>query len=310
MLKKLLLCLLPTYLFSCMWIDGTTIDGEFTGKGSYVRSLMINRSIEYDTPSTKLENILKYEKRDELSTRKLKEHDAVLLLLKGDYKASIEALLKLEKEYPKQYSIASNLGTAYELNGENEKALTWIKRGLKRNSESHYGSEWIHVLILETKIKLESNPTFLEHHQIITLPKKFNLSTQIEINDHNYTVKKIQRDIAYQLGERTVFVKPKDAIVADLLFTLARTSAQTSIVEEGIKYLNMAQLYGFQNPKLLKETKSFYRHIIENTSLFDKVKKWFNFDIVIIMSISISSFLIVFILLKRVVMVIYRKFKK
>ena len=308
-MKKLLLFLLPTYLFSCMWIDGTTIDGEFTNKGSYIRAEMIDSSIEYYTPSTKLQNILKYEKRDELSKSELKEHDAVILLLKGDYEASIEALLAIEKEYPKQYSVASNLGTVYELNGDNKNALIWIKRGLQRNPDSHYGSEWVHVLILETKIKLATKPNFLEHHQIITLPKKFNLSTKIEINKKNYSIQKLQRAIEYQLRERTIFVKPKDAIVADLLFTLAKISAQTSIVEEAIKYLDMAQLYGFKNSKLLKETKSFYMDILENTSLSYKIEKWLSFDIVVL-SIFISFFLIVYILLKRVIMKIYRKSKK
>ena len=308
-MKKLLLLLLPSYLFSCMWINGTTIDGNFTNRGAYVMSLMINDSIKHNSPSTSLENILKNEKRDELSKRELKEHDAVILLLKGDYEASIEALLAIEKEYPKQYSVASNLGTAYELRGDNKNALTWIKRGLQRNSDSHYGSEWVHVLILKTKIKLVTKPNFLQHHQIITMPKKFNLGTKIEINNKNYSIQQIQRAIEYQLRERTIFVKPKDAVVADLLYTLARISAQTSIVEEAIKYLDMAQLYGFKNSKLLKERKSFYMDILENTSLSYKIEKWLSFDIVVL-SIFISFFLIVYILLKRVIMKIYRKFKK
>ena len=309
MIKKLLLFLLPTYLFSCLWIDGTTIDGDFTNEGSYVKSLMINDSIEHHSPASKLEDILKYEKRDKLSRRELKEHDAVILLLKGEYDASIDAFLKLVEEYPNQYSLASNLGTAYELNAKNQDALKWIKKGIALNADSHYGSEWVHVLILETKIKLESNPDFLQEHQIISLPKKFNLTTQLEINDNNYTIQEIQRAIEYQLRERTVFVKPQDAVVAVLLFTLARISAQISIVEEGIKYLDMAQLYGFKNVKLWEETKRSYMDIIENTSLFYKIEKWFTFDIVI-MSIFISFFLIVYILLKRGIVKIYRKFKK
>jgi len=48
-----------------------------------------------------------------------------------------------------------DLGTAYELAGKNEPALRWIREGLRRNPNSHKGTEWLHVKILEAKIEQE-----------------------------------------------------------------------------------------------------------------------------------------------------------
>ena len=49
------------------------------------------------------------------------------------------------KKYPNEYVVIANLGTTYELMGNNEKALEYIKKGMKLNPRSHNGSEWIHV---------------------------------------------------------------------------------------------------------------------------------------------------------------------
>ena len=82
-------------------------------------------------------------------------------------KEAIELLEELEKKSPGQYAVAANLGTAYELNGDNRKALEWIKKGVERNPESHFGTEWLHVKILEAKIAIEQNPEWLSNHSVL-----------------------------------------------------------------------------------------------------------------------------------------------
>ncbi len=55
-------------------------------------------------------------------------------------------------QHPNDYSIIANLGTAYELTGNDEKALELIRKAVAINPNSHYNSEWIHVRILEEKV--------------------------------------------------------------------------------------------------------------------------------------------------------------
>jgi hypothetical protein len=53
----------------------------------------------------------------------IRENDAaVRLVLKGDVPAALEMLKKIEVEHPGLYATAANLGTCYELSGDDEKS--------------------------------------------------------------------------------------------------------------------------------------------------------------------------------------------
>jgi hypothetical protein len=78
-MKKILLFLLPTFLFSCIWIDGTTIDGEH--KYVSYHSSMLEQSVHRHSSKTKLDGILRAEKRETYSKEDKKEHNAVISLL-------------------------------------------------------------------------------------------------------------------------------------------------------------------------------------------------------------------------------------
>ena len=308
-MKKLLFILFPSLLLSCMWIDGTTIDGEYTNDASTFEVKWMKKTISSHNTQTKLKNILEYSDTKERSKNEQEEFDAIVLLLKGNYEQSIEKLLTLDKQLNNKYSIASNLGTAYELSGNNIKALKWITEGIKRDANSHYGTEWLHQLILKTKIKLQENPNWLKTNRIIPLPSKFDRKSNIIIENKTYNINEIQKALNYQLRERVIFVKPKDIIVADLFYTLARISAQTSSVEKGLGYLKLSELYGFSQPELLKKREEFYTHIKENPSLtyyFHKIFKSENFAVVALLSIIG----ILFILLKRLFIFLYKKIFK
>jgi tetratricopeptide (TPR) repeat protein len=265
---------------------------------------MLEQSVHRYSSKTKLDNILSAEKRETYSKEDKKEHNAVISLLKGEYDVAIEQLLEIEKLHPNQYSIASNLGTAYELNGDNEKALAWIKKGIKRDVNSHYGTEWLHQHILKLKIKLAENPNFLQTSRAIPIEGKFNLQSKITFDNSIYTVEEIKKALHYQLRERTIFVKPKEIIVADLFYALALIEAETSTVEEAIKYLSLAELYGFSNPTLLAEKKAHYTHIKENPSIFYIPKS--KIEDFIPNVIFFSLFFIILILLYRFVKWLWR----
>ena len=309
-MKKILLLLLPTFLFSCIWINGTTIEGEhnFQSSGHFYAS-MLQRTIKEKSPQSTIENILENRKNKTISGNELSEDDAVILMLQGKYDDSIKKLLKLNKLYPNKYSIASNLGTAYELNGENEKALKWITEGIRRDANSHYGTEWLHQLILKLKIEESQNKNLLQTKRAIPLPLKFNLDDNISINNQTHPIYDIQKALNYQLRERLIFVKPTEQIVADLLYTQARIEAQVSTVEEGLEYLKLAELYGFANPKLLEEKRAYYQDIIDHPSLSYYPASLSNPNRVgeVAVSIALIALLaIVLILLKRFIFAIWK----
>jgi len=77
---------------------------------------------------------------------------AVAFVHQGKYSEAIALLQELERRYPGKYQVAANLGTAFELSGDNKQALQWIREGIRRNPKSHEGTEWLHVAILEAKL--------------------------------------------------------------------------------------------------------------------------------------------------------------
>ncbi len=151
---------------------------------------------------------------------------AVALVFSGKYSKAIDILKGLEARYPGQFRTAANLGTALELAGDNEKALHWIKEGIKRNPEDHGGTEWLHVKILEAKLAIAQNKDWLRTHRVLGvdfgdgyLPN----DSSVVIKDHLGNVRtqaEAKRAIEYQLRERLKFVAPPDAVVADLFFAV------------------------------------------------------------------------------------------
>ncbi len=147
---------------------------------------------------------------------------AVARLLTRRNADAIELLNEAEKRFPGRAIVAANLGTAYELSGKDAEALRWIREGVSRDPKEHFGSEWLHVKILEAKLELAKDPDWLETHTVLgisfgkeelpVMPKSLPLNEK----GAERAPKDIGEAIWYQLQERTKFVRPPDAIVADL----------------------------------------------------------------------------------------------
>ena len=139
-----------------------------------------------------------------------------VLIELGKYAEAIRLYLDIERVHPNRYSTASNIGTAYELIGQNKEALKWIKKAIQIDPKSHEGSEWLHVKILEAKLKGDSaiNGSFLINTSFGEAPVPITGLSKDWLNILRY-------HLFYQLNERISFVKPKDKIVATLLFEFA-----------------------------------------------------------------------------------------
>lgn len=158
----------------------------------------------------------------------------------GKRETAIKLLQALYEKYPAEYNIVANLGTAYELTGENEKALTLLKRAVEINPASHHGSEWIHIKILEEKVK--STPGY---NKIInlTVPNDYREWLTGQFYDKSMKADSLMIQLAYQLHERIGFVAPTDPIVGQLVLDFADLVAITHPPYKALEFYRFATTY-------------------------------------------------------------------
>ncbi len=149
---------------------------------------------------------------------------AVNLGYLGRYQEALEILKKLQVKNPTDYNIAANLGTTYELLGKNELALQFIKKGLQLNPDSHEGSEWVHVKILEAKLNMAGQPDWIYKNRVLETGVKFDSKESDALNDKAW-------DVEYQLQERIPFTPFPDALLANVFDELGDLYATQQSVE-------------------------------------------------------------------------------
>ena len=144
---------------------------------------------------------------------------AVLLLKSGKTAIALDILEQLAKHYPDEYQIAANLGTAYELNGMNQKAFEFIQHGMDLNPNSHGGSEWVHLRILKTKLELVEDSLYLRNHSVLNLSEKDKKDSTI------------REQILIQVRERFPFSPGPNQIMANIFIDLADCFANSASIE-------------------------------------------------------------------------------
>ncbi|QEC40882.1 tetratricopeptide repeat protein [Pseudobacter ginsenosidimutans] len=164
---------------------------------------------------------------------------AVAQLKVGDKAKGLQILQDLYRSYPNEYNIVANLGTAYELNGDKTKALECLKKAVAINPLSHFGSEWIHVRILEEQ--LAATPDY---------KKIINLNTgnfQDWLTDKTYRFPRpadsLKLQIAYQLHERIAFIAPPNAVIGQLVTDFGDIVAKTDSLGAAFEFYQFALKY-------------------------------------------------------------------
>lgn len=197
---------------------------------------------------------------------------AVALLHLGKAAEAVEAFEALERERPGVYQTAANLGTAYELAGRNADALQWIREGIRRNPQSHDGTEWLHVAILEAKLAQARDPNWLATHSVLGVdfgsdarprtPKPYPNG-----NDGKpVTAKELREALEYQLMERRQFVGPPDPYVADLFFDWANVVALTASLEEAVDLYDEALRFGVVRKALAEKRRAYMQDVIHDAT--------------------------------------------
>ena len=181
----------------------------------------------------------------------------------GQAAEAVTLLEQIEAEKPGLYVTAANLGTAYELTGNNEKALEWIPaRGIARNARAHEGTEWLHVRILQAKLALKDDPKWLASNSILGARAS---SDPADISAVGNRGEKLFRDqvkaaLIYQLHERLQFVPPPDAVVGSLLLDLGELLSTEPTGVGGAKsvfQLAANYLHGLPNVESLQQNTDF-----------------------------------------------------
>lgn len=197
---------------------------------------------------------------------------AVALIHLGRAKEAIPLLETLEKERPGTYQTAVNLGTALELAGQDENALKWISEGIRRNPESHQGTEWLHLRILEAKLALAKNPDWLRSHSPLdgevhgptgnAASPEWRAQGVAGTAGRELPLKEVRRAIEYQLTERLQFVKPPEPIVGELMLELASLVALDDSVERALPVLKQAKEFRPVRAELLALRTAHFRDLI------------------------------------------------
>jgi tetratricopeptide (TPR) repeat protein len=198
----------------------------------------------------------------------------VQLIYLGEYEKAKRVYREIERLSPDRYRTASNLGTVYELLGQNDSALIWIRKAVALNPHSHGGSEWIHIKILKYKLRGETKPGSS------LLGVNFG-TEELPSNPYRLDLRKLSEHLQRQLKERTKLVPPKDPVVGRLYFDLGNITAQTFSAEAALPYYKAALEYGHDTPLLqtriaamedLANSFSLERTIHENR---DKLREYF-----------------------------------
>lgn len=263
----LLLFLLPSCASACLWVHGTTLDGEARRASGF----MVDRELRNAMQGRPLPLIdLRIPDDGDASAADKMETAAVEKVVNGDFLGAIADLEKLEQETLGKYSVAANLGTAYELAGDNEKALKWITAGIGRNADSHLGTEWLHEAILRAKLDAAKRPANAPMPHILNVPERMDKGTLIQAGGKDYSAEQVQKALHYQLHERLAFVKPKDPYVADLLYSYALIEANLGVVEGGLGLLRLSKEYGFPDEALMQ----LHEKRFESILLFAQIRWW------------------------------------
>ncbi|WP_291722525.1 tetratricopeptide repeat protein [Bernardetia sp.] len=239
----LILCMLYNPSMACLnYFYGTDKDGH-THEMTYVLKDFFYKNFNTQKHLNSLRELNKKLEKEH-SYKYLSDYSVTLMKL-GKTDIAVDILQVLHYHYPNDYKIVANLGTAYELNSELDSALKYIKKGIKLNPNSHGGSEWIHVKILEAKQKITQNPSYLSQNSILAL-------SETQKND-----KEVYTQINIQLRERFPFSSPPNDVMAHLLIELAECSENV----ESVEYANA----------LYKMVKNYYKY--DSDYLDEKIKE-------------------------------------
>lgn len=260
-LLLLALLLVPVPSPACLWIYGTRLDGsevEMNGE-SMADAVGMEMNMLTGEPGWHqqvLEDSVGWaQDLADTNDYTIRNNYAVTLLRLGHFTEALSIFQGIEREIPGLYETASNIGTTYELLGRNDSALHWIKEGMRRNPESHKGTEWLHVRILEARMAMRGNPEWLRHNTVLGLDfgdGAVPVTPRIPAGYPEPDAGNLKLALYYQLKERLRLTGAPDPLTADLLVDLGNTMVLGGdALQVVVEVYSLALKYGAPHPELL-----------------------------------------------------------
>jgi tetratricopeptide (TPR) repeat protein len=224
-----LLCaiLLNNLAFACGNQYGFTLDGKRVHTRYFFLS---NRMLNFDkiqlNKKLKALNLIVIEGNDDFKTW---SNIALNLMKLGDADSSIQILRPLLNNYPNEYNLMANLGTAFELTGQLDSALYYISKGYEINPNSHLKSEWVHVAILKAKIEERKHKGWLKSNSVLDLDDLIK-----RVGDDSRGSNKVSQEMFLQIRTRAPFTPSPNKILANILETLGDFNMEVGTYENSI----------------------------------------------------------------------------
>lgn len=268
----------------------------------------ITSEVPYERQFLDKEKLEIYHHRQRYEYHRTKDLDFLsnrgyILIVLGKYNEAIKQLKEIESIQPGRYSTYSNMGTAFEMAGNNTEAIQWIEKALKADPKGRLSSEWIHINILKTHIK---GDRYISSMNLIGQDFGNEESPKSSLTPNELKTLKMQ--LYDQLKERMALVKPKDKIIAQLLFDLGNVTFLEGKKKDAMEEYQMAKKYGFDDPILNKRLYLYPSDLLkvdEKEAIHAADTKEFR-EIVIGVSLAalLLSGLIIFIFRKKVILML------
>lgn len=166
---------------------------------------------------------------------------AIALLYLRNYSEALEVMEKVYEKFPREYSVVATYAACLELNGKFEDALSYLKKAVRIKPDSHRGSEWIHIKILEDFISEQPNV-----YSVID----FDFGTDsipVLLNKTKFHLDTLASHLALQMRERIYFIPGHNPAFGKLYFDLANTLTLKKDYYYAKEYYDLAIRYGYKN---------------------------------------------------------------
>ena len=284
------------------WYYGTGLDGEkkeFYGsvdmhfrfltspprKGDYWERQMAKFEVQIADVAKRLKEETDQKKKYVLSDdlQKLRNNRARCLILLGRFKEAQKLLFDIDEKFPGESTIAENLATCYDLEGNHKEALAWINKAAARNSMSIYSNLWVHKKVIEARLKLAEDSKYLETHTVSgqDLDIKSAKVPFVEIKSMEHWSRRFKlgsaaKHIREQIQQRIQIEKTdQDPVIACLIEELASMYAISEVCEIAEPVYKLALKYGHPRPEMVKSRIAQMQELISQNKYSMKYSRSF-----------------------------------
>jgi hypothetical protein len=137
---------------------------------------------------------------------------------------------------------------------------------MRRNPDSHEGTEWLHLKILEARMAIAKNPDWLKTHTVIGL--NFGVDAQPQKPEQwpqaAGGAEGVIKALTYQLRERMAFVPAPDPLVGSLIADLGVLMLLYRNADMAIPVFDLALSYGPLGAAQVVARKSLSEEIVRS----------------------------------------------